>query len=123
MVTTSLAGSDGIGSSEGVGLTRDAGINLAVGEVHGELDDASLGAASSCADISGAAACVGPMMKLPSAFEGGTSPSGSSLAATISHSVGVAGWRRGTFRFLRCRLRECCSKRKNSDHERDARFC
>ena len=32
--------------------------------------------------VSGAGLCVGPMMKLPSAFAGGTSPSSSSVAAT-----------------------------------------
>src|ERR1035441_4961229 len=36
----------------------------------------------SCADNSAAAGCVGPMMKLPSAFAAGTSPSGNSLATT-----------------------------------------
>src|ERR1017187_9787357 len=50
---------------------------------------------ASGADNSGAAACVAPMMKLPSAFTGGTSPSGSSLAATYptvwGSRVGNAG--------------------------------
>ena len=42
--------------------------------------------------ISGAGLCVGPMMKLPSAFVGGIAPSGSSFAVTYP---GVLGSRVG----------------------------
>ena len=42
MVTISLAGSVGSARAKGVGLARDAGIDLAVGRFHGEGEDRSL---------------------------------------------------------------------------------
>ena len=37
-----LGGVGGVGRAEGVGLARDAGIDLAVGRFHGEVEDRSL---------------------------------------------------------------------------------
>src|SRR6516225_1977200 len=47
--------------------------------------------------ISGAGLCVGPMMKLPSAFAGGTAPSSNSVAVTYPAECGsrVGGTGRG----------------------------
>ena len=71
-------------------IASDAGVVLAVGRIHREFDEVPF--VRSGAVISGAGVWVGPMMKFPSASEGGTAPSGSSFAFTYP---GVCGSRVG----------------------------
>ena len=80
--------------AERAGLARDAGVDLAVGRLHRELEDLPLRCTSFAANA-GARLCVGPMMKFPSASAGGTSPSGSSLASTYPAVCGSRSWGRG----------------------------
>ena len=76
-----LCGVVGVGCAEGALVAGDAGVEFAVGGVHGEFDDGAVGEIGS-RSFRARRVCVGPMMKLPSASGEGTAPSGSSLAET-----------------------------------------
>ena len=75
-----LGGISWIGGAEGAFVARDAGIVFAVGGLM--VNSTTVPLVRSCAVISGAGGWVGPMMKLPSALDGGSVPSGSCVADT-----------------------------------------
>ena len=75
-----LGGVGGVGRAKGAGLARDAGIDLAVGGIHGEVEDCSFGRRPVLIRRRGL--WVGPRMKFPSALAGALAPSGSSFAVT-----------------------------------------